>query len=195
MEDPPHIKDMIRRIEESVTRHYHNSVKLAVQRKFDEANAYRELYKSEVRNGPYMWITVNALPSIDPEDLLKACKKAFTKSWCKHSIWSLEQRAEGPPYSGYHVHGIIYKENKPPYDAKRGCKTTLKKVCQVDNSSCLYIRFLELEDAKDKVMYLLGNKRDKKMSKVEADRMMRENLSIPPYFVHNWESTSLLDSQ
>lgn len=195
MDDPPYIQEMVRRIEESVTREYHNSIKLAVQRKFDEADAYRIMYKETVRNGPYMWITVNAKDSVDPEDLLKACRKAFTKSWCKHSIWALEQRAEEPPYKGYHVHGVIYKGDKPPYDAKRGCKSTLKKVCNVDNGHCLYIRYLELDDAKEKVMYLLGNKRDQKMSKVEADKKMRENLSIPPYFVHNWDSQNLLESQ
>lgn len=186
--------DLVLSIEEAVTREYNNNVKLAVKRKHDEMQAYRELLKSESRNGPYMWITVNANPSVEPEMLLKACKKAFTKSWISHSIWALEQRSESLPYSGYHVHAIVHKGDKPPYDSKRGCKTTLSHVCEVENGHCLYIRYLDDDQAREKVLYLLGHKRDSKMIKVQMDISMRENLGIPPYFVHNVLPQNLLEA-
>lgn len=172
---------------------YATDVKCEAKRKYDVNRAYAEIASPVRHNGPYMWITVNPMAEIRPEMVVKKAHKAFKKKWINYALYSLEQRSEELPYKGYHIHCILNKGTKSPYEALREFKSTFKTICDTSNPACLHVRYFEEDQARDKAAYLLGLKRTDKLAKVEMDKKMRTNFGWPDYWTSNAVPQILLE--
>lgn len=180
-------------MEERFIRNYRADVKADAKYKYDVNKAYAEIASPPRHNGPYMWITVNARPEITPEAIVKKAHKAFKKRWIEHAIYSLEQRAEEFPYEGFHIHAVVKKGAKSPFEALRELKSTFNTLCDTNNPHCFHVRYLEVDDARDKVAYLLGLKRPEKLAKVELDKRLRSDYGYPDYWTYNAVPQILLE--
>ena len=187
------IKAILDKMEARFLRDYNADVKCAARHKFDVNKAYAEIASPIQYNGPYMWVTLNPRPEITPEAIVKKAHKAFKKKWIAHSVYSIEQRSEELPYTGFHIHCVINKGNKSPSEARRELQSTFNTICDTSNPQCLHIRYYEIEDAKKKVSYLLGLKRTEKLEKVNLDQQMRSDYGFPAYWTFNAVPNTLLE--
>lgn len=159
----------------------HSLLKLAV------ADIGQEYFKSDSKAGrksmsPMKFITINAKDGIDPQAFVAQMKKCVKKQklQAKRGIYVLEQRSEGTqdPY-GWHIHWLVEFES-----------TTSLAVVTQQTYQCFqkylagsnYVDVREIyneEQWTQKQSYMQGNKKDEKMSKVEKDRVVRDQLNIP----------------
>lgn len=147
---------------------------------------------------PYMFITVN--PKLDtPLSLLKKkVEKFVSKVSVKKYYYVYEVRKEN---EGLHCHMLVEYSIRP-YDFKRGAKSTFKNICDVNNPHCLNFKFIEENILPDKIDYMNGKKKDKKLAGVEfsvayrkANNLLPSYESSPPFPCRATQDTLLIEER
>lgn len=117
----------------------------------------------------FFWITVNPKKEVKLPQLMKAIEKMYSKKWISCYAYVYENTAGGH----IHSHGLI----KATYESARARKelgNSVKDICDISNVHCF--KFVELDEEKaiQKMQYMLGKKKPKKLSDVELTKKWRE---------------------
>lgn len=142
---------------------------------------------------PYYFITINPKSGITLEELRNAVehkKKSLINKKCVKSymlVYEIRNKDE-KKYTGLHCH-ILLEQTDKPHNFKRGVKNTFKNICDINNPHILNFKNIPDESTmKQKVLYMLGEKTDKKKKGVSITQEWRKTISLPDYI----ESSPLL---
>lgn len=127
---------------------------------------------------PYCFLTVNPRREVSLAELQKKVKKLLNKKTTKEYFLVYEIRKA--PDEGLHVH-ILLRYTSRPSDFRRNTKNTFKDICDSNNTHCLNFKFIQENLLKDKVDYMLGDKKDSKKTAVEATIAWRKSQKLKPY--------------
>lgn len=121
---------------------------------------------------PYMFITVNPRSSITYEVLKKQVDKFVSKKFVEAYYGCYEIR-DGD-FNGLHVH-LLIKYKGQCYNTVRSCKTMFKNVCDISNTACLNIKYIQDELLQSKVDYIAGKKQEKKLGTVSLCNVWKKD--------------------
>lgn len=139
---------------------------------------------SKFDNGnDYFWITVNPKPSISLDVFTKVISRFITHKWIETYIYVLEVRKED--FSGLHLHLLAKRRN--PSSKKWRVKQDLERsfgkvVSSATNNHLINLAQVSEEVAKDKLLYMLGNKSSKKAHSLAHTIAWRRDKTIPSYY-------------
>lgn len=143
-----------------------------------EARAIRELAfrdaiiseKSEKMENSekFFWITINPRPGVSLPELMKVQEKMISKKWIQSYAYVYENTDKGH----IHTHTLIKAEYEPSR-ARKEIASTAKSICDVSNVHIFKFVVLDAEKAKQKLSYMLGNKKPNKMQGVDLTTKWR----------------------
>lgn len=141
-----------------------------------------------------LWITVNPNPDITFNDFRKYVEKCFLKKWLTKYVYVYEQRGQTMEElgKGFHLHAIIQKpEDKSRAHCIREIGNSFKKCTDVSNYHFYNTKWIDTEEYKRKLKYILGEKvsteDNNKALKQEMDVHWRKLRNIPQYNILNIE--------
>lgn len=119
---------------------------------------------------PYFFMTINPQKGTSLEALQIKVEKFTARKIVQRYCYVYEVRREEDVKEdqGLHCHMIIKYQNIRPYDFKVAAKNTFKTICDSQNPHCLNFKQISENIIEDKVNYMLGNKKDAKLSGVIA---------------------------
>lgn len=139
-----------------------------------------EKFKSD-----FVFMTVNPRLDIPIFDFLKLLPKMVNRVWIKKYLYVVEQRSEDLENlgKGFHLHCLFNKGDYRLSHLKRDMVSVFKKVCDVDNPSCLNIKLVKENDLKNYHKYMLCRKADPvKWLKQDMDIEFRKKYNILNYY-------------
>lgn len=116
----------------------------------------------------YLWITVNPRNTTTLLELIKCQQKMVGKKWIQSYAYVYETTEN----NHIHTHTLI----KAKYEASRARKelgNSVKDICDISNVHCFKFVILDEDKAKEKLQYMLGKKKQKKLTGVEITRQWR----------------------
>lgn len=119
---------------------------------------------------PYLFITINPRSDVTLIQLQKHVNKLVSKKTITHYAYVYEVRKKG---EGLHCHLLVMYNDKP-HNFKRGVKNTMKNITDVNNPQILNFKFCAKEILSQKIEYMLGDKKDSKLSGVEDSVLYRK---------------------
>lgn len=139
-----------------------------------------------------LWITVNPPDGTAFYTLKKAVDHFIGSTWVRSVpyIYCYEQRSEDPlKPTGFHVHILAWFWGMPKSDAIRRVQGTedgkftspfrTKRFGIPDmNFRSVHVKSIGRAEAMRKIEYVRGHKIDKKMTKVDADKVWRKSVDI-----------------
>lgn len=170
-----------------------NILRIALQRKvLKTIHTNPSTERKEISTYSYCFITVNPQPLITLKDFQKNIDKMLQKKWLTQYVYVLEQRGtcEEELGKGFHLHMIIMKpEGKSQAHCIREIASTFKKQCDTSNYHCYNTKWINEEEYKRKLEYILGTKEsteeNNKQLKQEYDKIWREKCQIQPFYFLN----------
>lgn len=155
--------------------------------------AFRDAVVSEKskkigKSEKYFWITVNPAKGTELPHFEKLIKKMYSKKWISSYAYVFENTSN----DHMHSHGLI----KATYEAARARKelsNSVSSVCMINNTSCFKFVQVTEEVAKEKLSYMLGQKKPKKLNDVEFTKQWRLDKNLQPIY-HSPSPLILLDS-
>lgn len=136
-------------------------------------------YQRLATKPPYWFITINPRPNVSLEEFKKRIEKIVRKVSVKEYFYVYEVRKQD--FSGLHCHMIV-RTTARPYDFKRGIKNTVKSICDCENSSILNFKNITEDVIRDKIDYMLGQKKDSKMAGVLATEEYRKENVLDKFY-------------
>lgn len=136
--------------------------------------------RSEIagKSGKFLWITVNPAKGTLLPDLLACVHRMYSKKWIQYSVHVYENTVN----NHQHSHGLLYCE----YELKRAIKelkNSVSKICAVDNPHCFKCVMVPEDIAKEKMLYMLGKKKTKKLGDVDLTREWRTAEKLKEIYV------------
>lgn len=141
--------------------------------------------KDKEKDTDYIFITINPYDHIDIYQFIKVVQKLITKKWIKEYLYTIEQRGEVIETAGFrpHCHMILYRKGKNYSEIVREFRSSLKKICNTENSHILNFEVVKVGTIDRVINYALGNKKDEyKHVKVEMDKIFREKIGIKEFY-------------
>lgn len=152
------------------------------------------LYVPKSIDKEFGWLTINPSDKLPVTDLINRSHDFFQHhdQWFTGVVYSFEQRSEKPgEYSGFHVHALFKRNvDTPAYKLSDYLKRPWSDCCNVSNSHCFNLMWINEEEAKKKLKYLLGDKKSEKMLKVANDKNFRLEYNLDDSY--NFGCTPLL---
>ena len=148
------------------------------------SKAYAELTKLQTITTNHIFLTINSPPDIDFLNFQKHINKLINKKWISKYLF-YEQRGETHEEQGrgFHAHILIEHTPKKPCEIKRELANTLKDIMDVENYHILNIKRIDSAEAKRKVSYIIGTKKDtEKHVKQKYDIIWRQTMNLDPYY-------------
>lgn len=123
---------------------------------------------------PYAFVTFNIDEKKCNLEVLQKTLIIFLKTKAiKEYAYVFEIRAcENSQFTGLHAH-VLLRYTCRPWDLHRSAKTKFKNLMNVDNHSCLNIKYIAELLLPDKINYMLGGKKQSKQKGVELSREYR----------------------
>ncbi len=151
---------------------------------------YLEVYKSltkKVRSGTnFTWITVSVKDSKKPKPFFKACAKFVEKKYCDKWFYVFEQRGEREEVAGCGLHCHMVCSYKKYLYLDEFKKNTLRHFAAFATSAAVFITYIKTDFIGDKIDYCLGDKFEKKLMKVNIDRIWRNKIKIEDYYTNDF---------
>lgn len=125
----------------------------------------------------FFWVTVNPRKDVELPKLITTVSKMYKKKWIQNYFYVYETTKN----NHNHSHGLI----KAKYESARARKelgNSVKDICDISNVHCF--KFVELteEKAKQKLLYMLGQKKTQKLDDVQLTQEWREKEHLKPYY-------------
>lgn len=135
---------------------------------------------------PYWFITVNPRSDIELSQFQKTIEKLLKKKCITNYAMAYEVRKkEGKTFKGLHCH-IVLSHNIKPYDFKRSVKNTVKHITNVNNPEILNFKNLPTQEiVQEKILYITGNKSDKKQKGVAITKEWRKLNNLDEIYESN----------
>lgn len=127
----------------------------------------------------FFWITVNPSKDVDLPLLRSTVEKIYSKKWIKSFAYVFENTSN----NHIHSHGLI----RADYQAARArveIGNTIKHICLISNPHCFKFVILTEEQAKEKLAYMMGQKKSEKLADVELTKKWREDNNILPIYTN-----------
>lgn len=110
----------------------------------------------------YLWVTVNPVKGTSLPNIIRAITKMYSKKWIESHAYVYENTVD----NHIHSHGLI-KATCEPARARKELANSVKDICDVTNHHCFKFVILDADKAKQKMLYILGQKTSKKLPNVE----------------------------
>lgn len=141
------------------------------------------------KNNPYIWLCVNPGPTVTFNDFKLLVNKMITKVWIKSYVYVYEQRGinEMEVGKGFHLHAIIKRpDDKKPSHCVRELSNTFKKCCDTSNFHFFQTKFIDEDEYRRKLEYILGTKEstseNQKDLKQAMDKVFRGKYLLKPFY-------------
>lgn len=159
---------------------YYNTGKVPFHTTNEKINTIiDETYNKYATKPPYWFITINPRPDVMLDEFKKKIEKITKKVTVKEYFYVYEVRKQD--HSGLHCHMIVRTTDRP-YNFKRGIKNTVKSICDVENSCILNFKNIVEDVIRDKIDYMLGQKKNSKMAGVLATVAYRKENLLNDYY-------------
>lgn len=149
-----------------------------LKKELDEKNDISKNLKGAL----YYWITISPPEDKDPQLLINLMEEYKKSAMFKDSYYAYiyEWREHDPP-KGFHCHLLIERRSDyEPNKDKRTLNDKYKKIYKITATGIsVFISGIKSEEIKDKkLLYLMGEKIDKKRDKVDNDRLLRKSYGL-----------------
>lgn len=126
---------------------------------------------------PYYFITVSPKPGVDFSVFKKKVEKFVSRKIVSRSIYCYELTKKQEP----HVHLLVQNNSVPDFDFRRNTKNTFSKL--IGCSQGINIKGIKEDHVKQKVRYILGDKKDEeKMYMVACDKEWRVSMNLEDFY-------------
>ncbi len=151
---------------------------------------YLEVYKSltkKVRSGTnFTWVTISVKDSKKPKPFFKACAQFVEKKYVDMWFYVFEQRGEREEVAGCGLHCHMVCSYKKYLYLDEFKKNVLRHFAGYATSAAVWITYIEPRFIEDKINYCCGDKFEKKLGKVQIDRIWRVKIHIEDYYTNNF---------
>lgn len=141
-----------------------------------------EQVESFTTKSPFVLLTINPREGISLLEFKLCFEKFVKKKWIKTYFYVFEIRKS--PNHGLHAHCILEYTGRP-FDMKKSVKKYFNKVCDSNNHNICNVKYIPEAIIEDKLKYLLGQKKESKMSGVAATRAYRQANNLQAYYESN----------
>lgn len=155
----------------------------------EEILEQEEWGKLSAQNTIALFVTLSPEPgTVTPIELLASFEKMLgkDKQGIAQSYWSIENEGTNGPHP--HIHSLIYLDKTKPSGERGKVRAMIKRHLEkykTKTEHYLQIKPVSEAKVKDKLDYVMGNKREKvKMEFVEKDRQWRKDNNYQELYAH-----------
>lgn len=121
----------------------------------------------------FFWVTVNPKPGILLPVLKASVEKMVSKKWIERYAYVYEISESGHE----HAHALI-KGPCEPARARKELSSSCNKICNTTIPACFKFVVIDEALAREKLDYMLGKKKKKKLKGVELTKTWREDNNL-----------------